>query len=174
MQRLLWVDVETTGLDPRNRWMLEIALAITSESLEIEDKMEGVVHVESPDSILWDPMAREMHEKNGLLKGLEFGLPREELEEELILWLLRANGIGLALAGSNPRFDREFIQSEMPDLAKLIDLNHRHFDTSTFRILWNLPKLEEKPVHRAMDDVIRDIAQARMIYEKVGNATFQD
>jgi hypothetical protein len=89
----LWLDFETTGLDPRLDTILEAAWTITDEDLEMRTPLQSRLCVIDPPAVSrknngfnvgdrqdanegdWaklHPVVQEMHEKSGLRAALEF------------------------------------------------------------------------------------------------------
>lgn len=155
--RLVFVDLETTGLDPRRHGIVEIAMVITTPDLEEIYAFTDVVmwHGE------WSLEARAMHEASGLLD--EEAATMAEAEP-VILRRLDQHGFapGTALlAGSSVHFDRGFINAHMPAFAAR--LHYRHFDVSMIREAirrWVDPDFDRdrpEPKHRAYPDVLASI-----------------
>jgi oligoribonuclease len=163
MSKLLWLDLETTGLDPQKHEILEVGCIITDENFNAQSEFTSVVY---PCSGGWianmSPMAREMHEKNGLLKKIaepENSLdPIGEVETKLIYWL-QENGLfkDIILCGNSIHFDRGFIRQHMPHFYLM--LHHRMIDVSSFKVLFNMRynRGYHYPIpdatHRALDDI---------------------
>ncbi len=88
---IMFVDVETSGLDERVDHLLEVALVLT------DDELKEVAHISTimlpiGALIMEDDVVREMHTKNGLLEELKkLGVPRRyEAEAMLCEWVERA------------------------------------------------------------------------------------
>ena len=60
--KLLWIDLEMTGLDPEKDRILEVAAIATSWDLEPIKNYEGIVRVD--DEIIASRMVGEFLEKN--------------------------------------------------------------------------------------------------------------
>src|SRR5687767_12661293 len=83
MSGLLWVDVETTGLDPEVDDLLQVGMAITGANLSIRVAKEWVVWrvMALP---FGDKRAEEMHGKSGLRRlAQEFGRPIKDVHREI-------------------------------------------------------------------------------------------
>lgn len=87
---IVWVDVETTGLDARSGHLLEVALVVTDDDLSEVAARDVVVRPVGADvdRVYMEPVVREMHQKNGLLADVrERGLRRHEAEEVLVTFV---------------------------------------------------------------------------------------
>src|SRR5215212_9539239 len=64
---LVWIDLEMTGLDASSDVVLQAALVVTSNELEILD--EAAFDISQPDQALarMIPVVRAMHQKTGLI-----------------------------------------------------------------------------------------------------------
>ena len=169
ISKLIFVDIETSGLNPDTDQMLEIAVVVTDTDLNIQGGTSRVIspllglHPET-----WPDVVRKMHEKNGLLNELRAGagVPHFQAEQEILDTLLpNVKSQESPMCGSSVHFDRAFMRLQMPTLNKFF--HYRNMDTSTFKSAVNLwaPKDAypfmpdgEKP-HRAMEDVKASIAE---------------
>ena len=70
--RLVWIDLEMTGLDVERHRIVELAVIVTDAQLEVlADGLDLVVH--QPPEVLaeMDDFVRKMHTKSGLLTEIE-------------------------------------------------------------------------------------------------------
>lgn len=173
-ETLLWIDIETTGLFPDKGYPLEIAYVLTDRKLETLVSGESVVRWEEEqlDMVLNSlaPVAREMHEKNGLLalvKGREVGMSIADIELRFVPDLLTADKRDdywrpCKLAGSKPLFDRGWLGQWFPALSRLP--HYRDFDLNTVRSLLHIPKAKDhQQGHRAMEDLMGDLSLLRRV-----------
>lgn len=180
MDRLAWIDVETTGLDPDEDCLLEVALVITDPELNIEAQYESII-LPAHDKWGMCPYVAKMHDDNYLLYDIrklmddeeQFGISCHRVPavmRELFDFVVRNNAIDLPLAGSCPSFDRRFLKKNMPQVEALF--SYCHFDLSTLRILHGVKHNsdDEKCKHRAMPDIMQDIAFARSFLPNQNNA----
>ena len=68
-ERIMWLDLETTGLDPETGLILEVAVVVTNRWLK-ELARESIViphSVEALEAAGMDDFVRDMHTENGLL-----------------------------------------------------------------------------------------------------------
>lgn len=163
--KLLWIDLEMTGLDPKKDKILEVAAIATNMKLEEIAKYEAVVKV-SP-RLMKSRMIGEFWEKNSksrdaLIEQNETGKPIEEVERELIEFLNQNFGKEIYLAGNSIHQDRKFIENEMPELNKRF--HYRMLDVSAWKIYFEnaLNKKFIKPEnHRALDDINGSIEELK-------------
>ena len=171
MPTYLWLDLETSGLDPVKCGILEVAALIDDESYTLGQPPTGVVNgairlpqLEHgvPPSSIWDQEAYDMHNTNGLLKTLSTGGGERlfDVENRILEALMPYPPKSVMLAGNSIHFDRSFIRVHMPLLDAA--LHYRHMDVScliTFFESMGAVKRDSGPKpHRAMPDVQRSIA----------------
>ncbi len=170
--KLWWLDLETTGLDPRRHEILEIGVAIADleRPFQAVDTYHAVTPFNVSDEAL-DPFIVDMHTKNGLLAECRESPTAKsypQIEEEL----LKLIPIGLAreempvLAGSSIHFDHSFLEAHMPNLAK--KFSHRHYDVSSVKLFCmslGMLKLPRAEAHRAMADIHESIEHAQLCAE---------
>ncbi|MBQ3292811.1 oligoribonuclease [Candidatus Saccharibacteria bacterium] len=163
--KLLWVDLEMTGLDPVKDKILEVAAIATDMKLEEVARFEAVVKVDP--KLMNERMVGEFWEKNAesrdaLLKQNESGKPVSEVEKELIDFVDKNFGKEIYLAGNSIHQDRKFIEREMPELNKR--LHYRMLDVSAWKIYFEnaLNKKFVKPeAHRALSDIEGSIEELK-------------
>lgn len=157
----LWIDLETTGLDPDNDRIIEVGWFLSDHVERITEPQSVLI---TPDKIAWELMQQDlfvqtMHTENDLLKDMEaFGtIMPEDAEDQILEELLPYSDEVIILAGASVHFDRGFIRNWMPRLDRR--LIHRHMDVSTLRMFFNdsgfhsYGEKERPTVHRALQDV---------------------
>jgi len=162
MTMYLWIDLETTGLDPDNDRIIEVGLFLSEHHVHVTDAQSVLI---TPDKVAWELMQQDlfvqtMHTENDLLKDMEyFGtvLP-EDAEDQILEELDKHYPEGLlTLAGASVHFDRAFIRNWMPRLDRR--LSHRHMDVSALRMFFDsqgyasVGQKDRETKHRALDDV---------------------
>jgi len=163
--KLLWVDLEMTGLDPNKDVILEVAAEITDFNFKTLQSYEARVQHKRTDvlsrmqaNIWWKDYPENRDE---FLKSLENGLPISEVEEELSALVDKHFGKELAvLAGNSIYNDRMFIKRWMPELD--LKLHYRMLDVSAWKVLMQGRYgvvYEKNSTHRAFDDIQASIAE---------------
>ena len=163
--KLLWIDLEMTGLDPEKDRILEVAAIATGWDLEPLQTYTGIVKVD--DEIIKSRMVGEFWEKNAdsrqsLIEQNQTGKSVNEIEQELLHFLDQHFSDEIYLAGNSIHQDRKFIDREMPELAKR--LHYRMLDVSAWKIYFEnaLDKKFIKPEnHRALSDIEGSISELK-------------
>ena len=161
--KLLWIDLEMTGLDPEKDRILEVAAIATSWDLKPIKTYEGIVKVD--EKIIKSRMVGEFWEKNkeshdSLVSQNQNGKSVKEIEKELLEFLDKNFGEEIYLAGNSIHQDRKFIDREFPELSKR--LHYRMLDVSAWKIYFEnaLNKKFIKPeAHRALSDIEGSISE---------------
>jgi len=162
----LLLDLETTGFDFESRAIIEVAARVMIDT----NKSLGDYHslVSPPHSCQWNPVAREMHEKSGLVAELEScSKTIDVVDQELMTWASELVGKWpLYLMGNGVHFDRRFIYRHMPQTHDL--LHYRQLDVTSVW-LWHefMGHPRQKivnPAHRAVDDIDVSLEQAREMW----------
>jgi len=166
--RLIWIDLEMTGLDTVNDSIIEIATIVTDANLEVV--AEGpVVAVHQSDEVLaaMDEWNTRQHTGSGLVERVRQSSYTVADAERMTLEFVS----GLVEAGSSPMCgnsicqDRRFMAREMPTLEAFF--HYRNFDVSTLKILAGLwapavaSGFNKDSSHLALDDIRDSIAECR-------------
>ena len=155
--KLLWIDLEMTGLEPDKDRILEVAAIATDMDLNEIATYEAVVKVD--DKLIKERMVGEFWERNkesydALVAQNKDGRDEKEVEKELIKFLDDNFGKEIYLAGNSIHQDRKFIEREMPELNKR--LHYRMLDVSAWKIYFENAldkKYTKRDAHRALDDI---------------------
>lgn len=161
---LLWVDIETTGLDPEKDRILEAEMRVTDMRGEEDDDR---VHVIIPlgDRLKISHTALEMHTANRLLDEV-FRTDRSQDDpyDALMVYVDEmASHYTLHPAGSSVHFDIAFLSHALPGLFD--GCHHRRLDVSSMRMAFDTAGValpEQAPTdHRTSTCLDRDIKQYR-------------
>lgn len=161
--RLVWIDLEMTGLDTDIHRIVEVAMVITDFELKEYVRYEAVVH--QPEAVLAasNEFSADMHTKNGLYERVRVSKVSEEQAQREIVTLLGEHipqGEAVCLAGNSIRADRLFIDSQWPLLSDM--LHYRMLDVSSFKLWWlgtGREPFVKGESHRALDDIVESIAE---------------
>lgn len=132
MIRRVWIDIETTGLNPDVHQTIEIAVIITEGLLGEEiARYRGLVRHNA--NTVWSEWAMSKHMESGLMDSAEIeGKTAQQVDEE-ICHFLEFNGLGnqrITICGQSVHFDQSFIKIDFPMLSK--KLSHRTVDVRSF------------------------------------------
>ncbi len=163
--KLLWIDLEMTGLDPKKDKILEVAAIATDMKLNEIATYEAIIKVD--EELMKSRMIGDFWEKNSgsrdaLIAQNASGKPVSEVEKDLLDFLDKNFGKEIYLAGNSIHQDRKFIENEMPELNRR--LHYRMLDVSAWKIYFEnaLGKKFIKPEnHRALDDINGSIEELK-------------
>lgn len=166
--RLVWIDLEMTGLDPEQERILEIATIVTDADLNLI--AEGpVLAVHQSDEILaaMDDWCTRTHGESGLTERVRKSTLSEVDAERQTLEFLEAHlEPGKSpLCGNSIGQDRRFLVKYMPRLEAFF--HYRNLDVSTVKELarrWRpevLDGVRKKGTHLALDDIRESIEELR-------------
>lgn len=164
--RLVWLDMEMTGLDPEKERIIEVAVVVTEPDLTIV--AEGpVIVVHQSDSLLvaMDNWNTTTHGRSGLTDKVRASTITEaQAEDELIAFLAKHVGAGRSpLCGNSIGQDRRFMVRYMPRLEEFF--HYRNLDVSTLKELakrWRpdvYKGFDKKSRHEALADIYESIAE---------------
>ena len=173
--RLVFLDIETTGLDENTCQILEIACAVTDKTLTRVDTPEGINIVIGQDANVlknMEPWCMKQHvqlAQDCASSKITLG----EAENIIIDYLSRfiKNWTCIKLIGNNIEFDRKFLKRHMPKLnnqfpAFSMDISSvRH----ALKMWTHYRPLKKKCGHRAIDDVLESIQETRSIFDFLNN-----
>ena len=174
--RLVWLDLEMTGLDSANDSILEIATIVTDNDLN-ELAVGPVCAIRHPESVLagMDDWNTEHHRASGLwqrvlLSEVSMWDAQRETLEFLSAWVEPGAS---PLCGNSICQDRRFLARLMPELEGWF--HYRNLDVSTLKELarrWS-PQLLESFVkesrHEALADIRESIQELRYYRSHMGD-----
>lgn len=166
--RLVWIDLEMTGLDPAGDRIIEIATIVTDG--ELNEVAEGPVLAvrQSADRLdAMDEWNTRQHNASGLVQRVLASEHDEASAEAATLAFLSAHVERGAspMCGNSICQDRRFLANYMPELERFF--HYRNLDVSTLKILAGLwaPQvaagIRKQSEHLALADIRDSIAELR-------------
>ncbi|WP_223878046.1 MULTISPECIES: oligoribonuclease [unclassified Luteimonas] len=173
--RLVWIDLEMTGLDTGSDTILEIATVVTDANLEVlaTGPELAIAHpLERLEAM--DDWNRNQHGRSGLWRRvLEEGVDMAEAEERTLAFLAEWIGPNQSpICGNSICQDRRFLHRCMPRLERYF--HYRNLDVSTVKELarrWApevLAGVRKAGTHTALSDVQDSIAELRHYRQAMG------
>ena len=169
--KLLWVDLEMTGLDPLEDVILEVAAEVTDFDFKTLASYEAMVM--QPKELVVERMRKNSWwadfpaNRDEFINKLDSGKSSEVVENELIgLIQEHFGGEPAVLAGNSIHNDRNFIKQWWPQLD--LKLHYRMLDVSAWKVFMQGKydvQFEKKEVHRAFDDIQASIAELQHYLE---------
>lgn len=166
--KLIWIDLEMTGLNPATDYIIEIATIITDSALEVvAEGPDLAIHQSKEVLAAMDDWNRAHHQASGLTQRVGDSKYTEQEAERLTLDFVRTH----VAAGKSPMCgnsicqDRRFLARYMPVLER--HFHYRNLDVSTIKELctrW-APEVAERfkkeGTHRALQDIRESIDELR-------------
>ncbi len=179
--RLIWIDLEMTGLDTMNDTILEIATIVTDGELNILAN-GPVCAVRHDNAVLMamDNWNRQHHTDSGLWQRVVFGrYSMAAAEAETISFLNEWVEKGASpMCGNSICQDRRFLHRLMPELESWF--HYRNLDVSTIKILANewlpaeLREFDKENRHEALSDIRESIEELKYFRQFMGEFASQD
>jgi oligoribonuclease len=179
--RLVWVDMEMSGLLPETDRILEIAMIVTDGDLNIV--AEGpVLVVHQEDAVLdrMDAWNKGTHGKSGLIDKVKAStLTEADVEAACLAFLKQHVKSSISpMCGNTIHQDRRFMNRYMPKLEAYF--HYRNIDVSTIKELckrWQ-PEIakgfSKQQAHTALADIIESVEELRYYREKLFIPTVGD
>jgi len=170
--RLIWIDLEMTGLKPESDRILEVALVITNHALDLV--AQAPVYVIRQDDATLDAMDswnQATHGRSGLIDKVKASTVTEPEVEAAALAFLREHVPAKAspMCGNSICQDRRFLARFMPLLEDWF--HYRNLDVSTLKELarrWKpdlMKGIPKEGKHEALADILESIAELRYYRE---------
>ncbi|HEX4885818.1 MAG TPA: oligoribonuclease [Casimicrobiaceae bacterium] len=170
--RLIWIDLEMTGLRPDTDRILEVALVVTDVHLApVAVAPVWVVHQDDSTLAAMDAWNQGTHGRSGLIEKVKASTLDELEVETAALAFLREHVPAKVspMCGNSICQDRRFLARWMPDLEAWF--HYRNLDVSTLKELcrrWKpdlMKGIPKEGKHEALADVYESIEEMRYYRE---------
>ncbi|HLB40195.1 MAG TPA: oligoribonuclease [Candidatus Babeliales bacterium] len=166
--RLVWLDLELTGLDSQRDQILEIAVLITDINLNLIATGPCLaLHQPAADLARMDEWNQRTHQQSGLLDLVrQSTITTAQAEAQVLAFVAQYCPPQTApLCGNSIWQDRLFLVRLMPQLNQW--LHYRIIDVSSIKVLvqnWYKPEkltYTKKNLHRGLADIQETVAELR-------------
>lgn len=160
--KLLWLDMEMTGLDVDKEVPIEVACIVTDWQWNALSTFHRVIRQPAQILAAMDAWNQEHHKASGLLDLIPGGGDPSVVDEELAAWIGEhfVGGERAILAGNSINQDRLFIRKYLPKTEAR--LHYRMLDVTSWKVVFNglyAQKFKKKEAHRALDDIRESIEE---------------
>ncbi|XP_060801434.1 probable oligoribonuclease [Amyelois transitella] len=174
-KRIVWVDLEMTGLNVATDHILEIACLVTDADLNIVATGPNII-IHQPNSILenMNQWCINQHGESGLTEASRNSKISLEEAEKQVLHFVKQHvpEKRCPMGGNSIYMDRLFLRKYMPNFNDY--LHYRVIDVSTIKELakrWyqkdfaSIPQKSFK--HRSIDDILESIKELKYYKETI-------
>ena len=170
LDKILWLDLEMTGLIPETDVIIEAAAIITNDRLEELECYQNVVKQNKTSLEKMDKWNQKCHRQSGLYDLIPKGKDLFLVEEELLSLVTKHFGEKdhfVVLAGNCISQDRNFIRKYMPRLDK--KLFYRMLDVTAWKLIFERQGFifEKANKHRALEDTRESIREMRFYLDNM-------
>lgn len=163
MEKLLWIDMEMTGLDVESEVVIEVGAIVTDMNFKELDRYHAVIQQPSHYIEHMDDWNTEHHTASGLLAMLPNGKKPDLVESELCQLIdQHFSKDKPMIAGNSIHQDRLFIDRYFKRLSA--KLHYRMLDVSSWKIILRSKfgfEYQKQNRHRAVDDIEESIAELK-------------
>ncbi len=165
--RLVWIDCEMTGLDPKRDELIEVAAIVTDFELNpLDGGMQVVIRPSDAAREGMSAFVTAMHKRSGLLTELDAGTTLEDAQAQVLAYIKQhvPQEAKAPIAGNSIGTDRMFLAAYMPQVDG--HLHYRSVDVSSIkelarrwypRVFFNAPAKDGE--HRALADILESIRE---------------
>lgn len=156
MEKLLWIDMEMTGLDIEKEVIIEVAAIVTNLNFMELETYGTPVFQEQKFLDSMDDWNKKTHTESGLTDLVKKGRLLSHVESDLLKLIERHyhKNERPVLAGNSIAQDRLFIDKYMKTLSAR--LHYRMLDVTSWKVIFKEKYRKEyskKNRHRAIDDI---------------------
>jgi oligoribonuclease len=167
-KNLIWIDLEMTGLNPKNHKIIEIATVVTDSDLNVlEEGPVFAIQTQQEELDKMDQWCVTHHGNSGLTERVKASsVTMQQAEQQTLEFLARLVPSGKSpMCGNSICQDRRFLVEQMPNLEQFF--HYRNLDVSTLKELakrW-APKVyqshDKKAAHLALADIHESIDELK-------------
>lgn len=175
ISKLLWLDMEMTGLDVNKEVVIECACIITDLDFRELESFETVVKQPQKYLDAMDEWNKEHHGASGLTAAVPNGMEPDSVEFRITSMIDRHfpqwkedKKFKPIMAGNSITQDRLFVDKYFPKIAER--LHYRMLDVSSWKIIFNnkFDKMYRKQnAHRALGDIRESIGELRYYLDQI-------
>lgn len=181
--KLLWMDLEMTGLDPEKDRILEVGAIVTDFDFNELDTYEAVIR-QTPEALErlkeseWYEYVNgqrqkkgtvyDMASQNGLLEKVQHGEDEAKVREEVAKMISKNFDQLAILAGNSIHQDRRFVRQWWPEVEEL--LHYRMLDATSYKVLMQGKygfEFNKPDEHRALEDIRGSIQEVQYYLKKL-------
>lgn len=161
-RRLLWIDMEMTGLNVERERIIEVAAVVTDYDFNSLEEYHAIIRQPMEFLDRMDEWNKKHHGESGLTSKVPHGTPQDQVERNLAQLVKKHFQEPAVLAGNSIGQDRLFINKYMPQFAAT--LHYRMLDVTAWKIIFK-EKYEilydKQDSHRAVDDIRESIGELK-------------
>jgi len=173
--KILWLDLEMSGLSATKDLILEIAAIVTDWDFNEIATYQGIIKNDAKilkkrfalSAAFWDinPKSRD-----GLLNQNDSGKPLSEIEDEILEFIDKNfdSAKPVLTAGNSIHVDRRFIMENWPKFDAR--LHYRMLDVSAWKVVFDgkfNKRFAKAGAHRALDDIRGSIMELKYYLTKI-------
>lgn len=168
--KILWIDLEMTGLDTEKDVIIEVGAIATDWNFKEIATYEAVIHRSNQILSNMNEWCVTQHGASGLTEKVKLSkLSAKQAEEELIEFIDSnfRKGDKVLLAGNSIHMDRRFIIKAWPKLDAR--LHYRMLDVTAWKVVFEgkyRKKFAKPEAHRALEDIRGSIEELEYYLKK--------
>ena len=170
-KKILWIDLEMTGLDTSRDVILEVAAIVTDWDFKELATFEEIVHQSDHTLETMNEWSIKQHGISGLTEKVRQSKKSGEQVETDLLKFIDKNfekDVPILLAGNSIHMDRRFIETQW----KRVDttLHYRMLDVSAWKVVFEnkfKKKFAKPEEHRALGDIRGSIEELKYYLAKL-------